>query len=453
MVIQHNETLKSKKGLLLFLSIYGVLTLLMIIGMILLLNPLNKTLSAYEAAQIKNQAAQTFNQLFSDPNWKNIYDLSETADTPFENWEDFVSYMETKVGDEMLTYREVLSSDSEKHKYQVLLEGEPIAGFTMVDDSSPTADLPQWTLGGVEILAKRSVSITVEKLPEHTVYINGVALDDSFTVRTVETKAEPYLPQDVHGYRRVEQQVDGLMVQPEILVLDENGTAVPIELNRETGIYTLQFPTPADMSDAEELLIRNAAIADAIFSMRGIGAAQLKAYFDEKSQIYRDLITNPIFIQKNNGFTIDENAVKVSNFYRFDDDTFCANVKLTVNVTRKDNSLKKYQLDKTYFFSRSSSGKMLVSNYTNEPALEQIEHVRLTFAVNDEASSVMFNPRTDTLVLPEITSPEGQMLTGWATQEDNDSGTVTMTVHILPTGAILGKLEPMTLYPVFESAS
>ena len=259
--IIHNETLKSKKGFLIFLCIYGIVTILLIIGLICLLHPLNQKLGAYEAAQLKSQAAQTFNQLFATPDWNNIYKLSEMADTPFENSEDFVSYMESQTGGKTLTYREVLSPNPQEHKYLVLLDSDPIAAFTMTGGASSPADMPQWSLIDVEILAKPAVSVTVEKLPEHTVYINGTALDDSFTVRTVETKAEPYLPEGVHGYRRVEQRVDGLLSQPEILVLDADGAAVPIALNPETGIYTLQLPTPAQMTEEEEILIAEEEIA------------------------------------------------------------------------------------------------------------------------------------------------------------------------------------------------
>jgi hypothetical protein len=444
---------KSRKGIIIFLCLYGVLTALIVVGLFQLMNPLRRHLTAYEAAQLKNQSARIFDELFADPDWQEIYALSGTADTLYEGAEAYAAYMEAKVSGRELTCCEIYSPEPGVHQYQVVLGDEPIAVFTMTGGASSPADMPQWALGSVEIFFERRVGVTVEKRPEHTVYINGVALDDSFTIRTVETKAEKYLPEGVHGYRRVEQFVDGLLIQPEILVLDENGAAVSVVQDPETGIYTLQLPATAEMSEAEKTLARDAAIADAKFSMGAMTAAGLKKYFDEDAQVYADIVNNPISVQKNKGFSIDESAVQVGDFYRFSDEMFCANVKLTVNVTRKDDTLKKYELDKTYFFTRDSDGHMLVSAYTNEPVLERVEQVRLTFAVAGQRISIMTDSEADMEALPEVTAPDGQILTGWAERTDDGSGTITMTVRLLPTGAVLGALEPMTLYPVFQAAS
>lgn len=445
------STRQSKKGIILFGCILAALTVLAVLGLFQWMASLNQQLTEYEAAQLENQSAQVFQQLFAEPDWTGLYALSKTEDTAYEGASAYAAYMDKKVDGRALICRETYSPDpGVVHRYQVFLDEEPIAAFTMTGGAASASQLPRWTLGNVELFFQRSISVTVEKKPEYTVYINGVPLDNSRTIYSVTTKAEAYLPEGVHGYRRELQYIDGLLIQPEIAVLDEKGNTVPVAQDSETGVYTLQLPAEAEMTEAEETLARNAAIADAKFSMRGITAAELEKYFDKNAPVYSDIVNNPTSIQKNKGFSIDESAVEVGSFFRFSDNVFCANVKLTVNVTRKDNTLKKYQLDKTYFFTRGDDGAFLVSAYTNQRVLETVEQVRLTFVEDSRQITQMTDVGADTVTLPEVTAPAGQTLVGWATQTHDDSGTVTMTVRILPTGAVLGTLEPMTLYPVFQ---
>lgn len=436
---------KSRKGIILFFCLYAALVGLILFGLFQMMTPLGQKLTAYEAAQLENKSAQVFEELFARPDWKKIYELSGTADTPYEGAEAYAAHMEAKVGNGLLTYQQAYTEFSEVRKYDIFFGNERIAAFTMTGGAGSSQELPRWTLAGVELFFERTVSVTVEKKPEHTVYINGVALDDSFTIRTVATEAERYLPEGVHGYRLEQQYIDGLLIQPEVLVLDEKGEAVPVMPDGETGIYTLPSGI-AEMTEAEREVAKNAAIADAKFSMGGLTAGELRQYFDAETQVYADIVNNPIFVQKNNGFSVDEKAIEVGQFCRYSDDLFSANVKLTVKVTRKDHTVKVYPLDKTYFFTRSGGEQYLVSDYTNQPVQETVEQVRLTFAA-DERICVMVDSDADMVSVPEM----GGQLVGWATKTDDGSGTITMTVRLMPDGTVLGELEPMTLYPVYRT--
>lgn len=443
---------KSRKRIILFFCVYVVLSAMIVTAICCMMKPLRQRLAAYEAAQLENKSAQVFFKLFANPDWAEIYTLSGVSDTPYEGKAAYAAYMEAKVGSAELTWSEIYTGLSGIHKYNVWFGKEKIAAFTMTEGVGSSKDMPQWTLDGVEIFFERNESVIVEKRPEYTVYINGVALDDSFTIRSVTTKAEEYLPEGVHGYRLEQQYVDGLLIEPEVHVLDEHGETVAVTQDSQTGIYTLQISEPAEMTGAEAELAKNAAVADANFSMGRIKAGELRKYFDPESQVYADIVNNPIFIQKHNSFSIDEKSVEVGEFYRYSDELFSARVKLTVNVIRTDNTLKVYQLNKTYFFARSDSGDYLVNRYTNESVQEMAQQVRLRFMTDGETwTSVMVQSGADTVVVPEITAPDGKRLMGWATETENSDGTITMMVRLRPNGEVLGEMEPMTLYPVFQT--
>lgn len=438
-----------KKRLILFFCLYGLLTAVILVGIFCVMNPLRQKLSAYEAAQPEQKSTQLFRELFEKPDWEKLYGLSGTADTLYEGASAYAAYMQDKVGDTQLTFEEVYTDLPDTHQYAVKLGEEKVAAFTLTGGVASANQIPQWSLGKVEICFERNVSVIVEKKPEHTVYINGVALDESATIRSVATKAEAYLPAGVHGYRLEQQYVGGLLTQPQVLVLDEAGNAVPVTRDPDSGIYRSQLSAPAEMTDEIKTLVKNAALADTKFAMRLISEKELQQYFDPTTELYAAIVANPIFIQKHNSSSIDEAGMQIGQYYRYSDDLFCANVKLTATYIRKDNTVKEYKLDKTYFFSRSGEG-YLVTNYTNEAVQETVEQVRLTFLTGDHTPvSFMVDRRAGTVAVPEVDIPQGQELVGWATRTVGDS-TITMTVRVLPDGMVLGGLEPMELHPVFQ---
>ena len=176
----------------------------------------------------------------------------------------------------------------------------------------------------------------------------------------------------------------------------------------------------------------------------------LSVYFDENSKLYKDIIKNPLFIQKHQSSYIDESAIEVSQFYRYSEDCFSAKVKLEVNVIRNNGTTKTYPLDKTYFFTRNAQGKYLVTNYTNEDAREEISQIKLQFIISEEAQvTQMVSSGANTVTLPPIPVEGDVEFVGWAVKTESE-GTTTMTVRLLPNGEILGDLEPMILYPAFQ---
>jgi hypothetical protein len=378
-----------------------------------------------------------FDRLFTRPDWAALYELAGESGSQFEGAAAYGAYMQTKVGQQPLTYQEVQTDLADTHRYLVYLGEEKIAAFTMTGG-------PDWALNSLELYYEPTVSVTVEALPEYTVYVNGVALDDGYTIRTVQTLAEDYLPEGVHGYRRKWQAVNGLLVEPEIVVVDEDGTPVPVEKDSETGIYRLMENGAAEITEAEATLVRKAAMADAQFAIGAISYAQLKECFDANSAVYKMLVTNPRNLQKYTSASIDEKTIEVSEFCRYSDTLFSVNVKLTQKIIRTTGTLKVYQLDKTYFFTLIG-GKYLVTAYTNQHMTEQVEQVCLTF---EGGVSIMVDVDASAVSVPPV--EDGEFL-GWATRTTADDGSIIMQVRILPDGTVLGDLEPMTLYPVFQT--
>ena len=70
-------------------------------------------------------------------------------------------------------------------------------------------------------------------------------------------------------------------------------------------------------------------------------------------------------------------------------------------------------------------------------------------------ASMMVDSQANTLTLPPVQAPVGQILKGWAIQETDENGKITMTILYTPTenGVVNtnGTLVPTTLYAVFAA--
>ncbi len=445
-----------KKGTTIFYSIYASVVIILIAALFAVTIPLHNWLVKYEASQPTQQCQTVFNEVFAQPDWAIIYDLAEVRSTTFESKDAYVNYMSARVAaakSPILTYAETSAGLSGDRKYIVKLDGEKVATFTL--ESSDSNGITTWKLGVVEVFFERAESITVEKLPEHTVYINGVPLDDSYTVRKTETVAEAYLPEGVHGYRLEVQYVDGLLILPQVDVVDEKGNDVTVVYDEATNTYKLQTEAPAEMTEEERQIALKAAEANTLFAIRKISTGDLRKYFDANSQIYQDIIETPMFVQSVSKYEFDDSVTAVSDFCRYSDTLFSARVTMTLNVTRANGTIKPLETNTTYFFTKTGTG-YLVTNITNMPTQERVEQVLLRFEQDGQQVATAFVATNAESVTVPTVSQEGMVFRGWAMQSTDEKGNLTMTILFAPDESGLCAvpedvvLEPMTLYAVFE---
>lgn len=439
-----------------FYTIYALFILAFFLALSYGINVLRDWLIRFEASQPVYKCEEVFEDLFADPDWAEIYTLAGVEDTTYEGKEAYAAYMQ-HIDPKDISYLETSAGLTGGKKYIVKHGEEKIATFTLTSTENVETGIDDWTLGNVEIFFTRRHSVIVEKLPEHTVFINGVPLDDSHTIRTVETAVESYLPEGAHGYRLVQQQLTGLLTEPQVTVTDANGNPVTVVKDPEIGVYRLPVEI-MQATEAEQQLALNAIQAYAKYMIRAEGIEAVSACFDTKSEIYD-------VIRKYEAWTMQSYASYAfteptySDFYRYSDTLFSIRVKLNLNVKRYNGSVKPYELNSTLFFQKQDD-KWLAIDMTNADVQEIIEHVRLTFMDGtDVLSSELVDANAMQLTLPSVTPPEGKKLSGWVIQEDDGNGKITLTVIFHPTesGKVDlpggGDLEPMTLHAHYEEAS
>lgn len=448
---------RAKKGTVVFYTVYLSCILLFFIALACVMTPLREWLTTYEASQPGYKRDQVFTELFADANWARVYTLAGLEGNAFENQDTFCAYMDKLVGDQELTCLETSAGLSGDKKYIVRLGEKKLASFTLTGGADSQTEIPQWVLGSVEVLFAGTESVTVEKLPSQTVYINGVALDDSYTIRTVSTLAENYLPAGVHGFQLEQQQVTGLLTEPVVSVRDSAGNEIPVTRNEATGVYTQEF-SAAEASAEEKELALNATKTYALYMIGKATLGDVQKLFNTNSQFYETIRRSEVgWAQTGSSYEFTDPVY--SDYYRYSDTLFSIRLDAALNQTRFDGSVKSNTLNNTLFFEKNEQGKWMVMEATNIGVQETQEQVRLTFLNADTVlSSLWVQADATSVTLPAVTAPEGQVFKGWVRQDDDGNGRITLTVVFEPTDSNVvclpagNTLEPMTLHALFEEA-
>ena len=310
-------------------------------------------------AQPTTKSQELFETLFSDPDWDSLYDIVNVQNAAYGNKDDFVSYMENRVGETDLTYVETSTGLSNDKKYIVQLENEKIATFTLVNhnQSASQTEIADWQLGSLEFFVQYNESYYVKKLDGHTVYVNDTPLDDSFTIRISTTNAEGYLPEGVAGIRVCTQQITGLAGKPNIRIVDTAGNEMQVVYDDSTHTFTEQSDTNT-VSDGERDLAINAVKTYALYMIKRAGEGDIAEYFLRGSDAYNAITdTERGFVQ--DAASREFVNESVTNYCRYSDNLFSVRVSVTLNQYRASGSVKESTIEQSLFFEKQANGKWL----------------------------------------------------------------------------------------------
>ena len=417
-------------------------------------------LNRYEMAQPTTKSQEIFETLFSNPDWDSLYDIANVQNAAYGSRDDFISYMENRVGETDLTYVETSTGLSNDKKYIVRLKNEKIATFTLVNHNQSTAqtEIAEWQLDSLEFFVQYNESYYIKKLDGHTAYVNDSPLDDSFTIRISATNAEGYLPEGVTGIRVCTQQITGLAGKPNVRIVDAAGNEMKVVYDESTHTFTEQSEVNSISDTARDLAI-DAVKTYALYMINRAGEGDIAEYFLRGSDAYNAITdTERGFVQ--DAASREFINESVSNYCRYSDTLFSVRVSVTLNQYRSSGTVKESIIEQSLFFEKQANGKWMCYNMTAVDVSKPVERVRLTFMNDDVVLDSNFHDSSiNTLTCPTISAPEGKVLSGWMIEETDEAGQPIMNVVFqpdddgvvaIPTGATL---EPMTLYPYFEDAT
>lgn len=434
-----------------FYPVYALCVVAFFIALAVIVAPLKDWLVRYEGSQPNYKRDEVFQQIFEAHDWGKLYDLAGVENTAFEDKDAFVALMNTRVADKKLTCVETSAGLSGDKKFIVKVDDEKLATFLLTGGAESEMEIAVWELGKVEVFLPTEASVTVQRLPGQTVYINGRALDDSYTIHRTTTLADDYLPDGEQGFMLELQRVTGLWKEPQVEVKDAAGNSVALTLDEQTGIYTQEIASHV-LTDEVKTLAENTARAYCKYMINASGH-DLWRWFDEDSEAYQEIIRFEQWtVQSYQGYTFTE--TQYEDFYQYSEDCFSVVVDLTLNVTRGNGTIKPYHLRSTLVFARNEYDKFHAVAMTNLDIQEKREQVKLTFMQNDSEKILWVDPQNPKCDVPAATAVEGKTFKGWVAESKGDDGKVTLTVVFDENGQLRleeGKtLEAMVLTPLWE---
>ena len=460
-------------GGVIFYTLYFLFILIFFVALLFGLRWLQGWLNDYEMSQPTVKAEQVFNEVFTDPDWAALYESAGAQDSPYEGKEEYVAYMEEKVGDTRLTYLETSAGLAKNtKKYIVRLGDEKVASFTLVDKNQVNTtldlqnlenlenltDIPNWQLGSVEVFFERVGSYKIVKLDGHTASVNGVPLTDDFTIQIATTKAEEYLPEGTTGFSMCTQEVTGLMEVPTVTITDKDGKQMPVSYDETTRTFTEQTESNT-MSEEEKTVALEAAKVSSKWMIEAVtDRGEVAKYFEPSSDAYNTIVkATELWMQDYSNYRFEND--EVTNYARYSDNIFSVTVKTDLIVTRTNGTEKTYSFNQSMFFQKGDSGKWLCFESTNVDVSQPVGKVRLTFMQGDtQLTTDFYNTDASEIITPVVPTPDGQEFVGWISIQTQEDGSTVYNLEFQPdeTGKVSipsgTSLRPMTLYTHFETA-
>lgn len=442
--------MKTRKISLFYKVLLGLVLVLLAAFCYVRFGLLRPWLTRFEAAQPKHASQEVFADLFSPADWGRVYDLAGLEAGVYGDREGFARSMEELTSGQELTLVETSAGLSGGRRYIVKAGGDSVAAFTLAGSETEEGQTV-WELDGVELLLGQTGTVSVRAPEGWSVLVNGVRLEEDCVAQTVETAAERYLPEGVHGRRAVLWQTQASAIrQAEVTVLDGDGKAA--SLRCEDGRFTAEEPAQEPDDEARDALL-GAARTYARYMIREADSQQLRRYFDSESRIYETIRSSEIWIKNTAGHGFENEEIR--EYYCYSPELFSARVGMDMNVKRTNGTLKGYHVDSTFFFHRTAAG-WRAYEMTNVDVQREITRTRLIFMNGQEEAGRLFvSSEERDFTPPEVTAPAGRRFTGWAVRE-RSGDSVTMTVRFRPEADGTSSLpagwvpEPMTLYAVFE---
>ena len=234
-----------------FYRVYFALVALALVAIAIGTLWLRGVLRDYESAQPK-YVAEEVGQLFKNADYDAIYKV-DTSAAQFEGGDAalYVNHLKQLTAGRNVEWTPAFSANRDERKYNVNLDGERFATFTLVPSGQTTArGNTLWKLGSVTTLVQLQQA-TPEPEPEPTpepeppaqVYTCRITVPTGYSVTvdgeavtadnaTASEKAmfeADFLPPGVKNPAMVEYLYDALTPTPQVQVADETGAPMPAE--------------------------------------------------------------------------------------------------------------------------------------------------------------------------------------------------------------------------------
>ena len=327
-------------------------------------------LADYERVQPKYVAEEIFEGHFVTPDYDALMELSTNNNAKFDSKEKVAEYLTSLTNGKELSYHNVSTGvDTDSSKYIVKYEEDgqeiKVASFTLKKtDQKSEKGFALYELAETELFYPAPVSVKIIAQDGFVPYVNGIALDDSYiTEPVIESEANGHLPDGVHGIFYRKYEVSGLIEMPDVKIKSVDGTEQPAVLGTESGCYEIGLTYDAELEAEFSDYVKEAAEMYATHMQNDCTFGKVAPYFEEGTTLYNDIRTaQTLWVIDHDSYSFEDESV--SEFYRYDENTFSCRVKLTHILKRSRLEDFRDYMDVT-FYLRNVDGKYLIYDRTN----------------------------------------------------------------------------------------
>ena len=296
----------------------------------------NEFLIKYEASYQASLPVQAADEIFAhyrdldiDYIWDNMSERPEISF--FETDEDVKDYIADMLEGKTLSYREDSGFTPERPSYVVEADGYLIGTIRLKKDPQAKREygFPTYVLDGTDFFTEPLEYVTVRVPEGSTVYINNIALDDSFVTSTessVEDQSyiEPY--GTFPGF--VTYNVSGLYREPDVSILDVYGEECLPDYDEGLKTYSCGFThNHPDKEMIEEFGIEFACTFANVIS-RDDSLENLYPYFTEDSATPGYISRNTALLYYMSHSSVSIENIEVQDFIAYRDDIVYMEVSL-----------------------------------------------------------------------------------------------------------------------------
>lgn len=357
--------LMSSRFYRIYFAAVGVTLVLIAMGLIWL----RGVVKDYEIAQPVH-AAEEVAALFETSDYDRLYTLDTSAEQLSGGDKDlYVKSLTELTAGRKIEWREAYSSDADVHRYNVTLEGEKLATFTLVPSGSTTGHgNTLWKLGevttfvamaGTEAAGDLSVApYRVSAPADYRVTVDGRVLGEKDVLTAGEAIfPEGFLPSDVSAPTMTEYAFFSESDAPSVTATDAQGTEAEVVFDGENR-WTCPLKQDEAFAEQYSEAITALALRIAKYTVKDLSrSAVLKnVASDSPAETTLKKFSNDWAPPHKTATMTD---AKVSDFYVLSDDCFTCHVEFTFTLrTRRGND---YVYPTAYTFcvvKRKGTGKL-----------------------------------------------------------------------------------------------
>ena len=300
---------------------------LFLVALFFFLRHIEDRLADYELSLPDYEAERIFEELYQPLDVARLYEAAGRDMPPFEDETVVQQYYDALIEGKELQYYKISTGLNDTETYVVKAGDKKISAFALEKSGEVSKyGSPLYTLGTVSLYDSAQEEVFVKAPEGSTVYINGVALDESYCTESgIETASCAHMPDGVKGVTYRMYQLGGLLNDPEVSVRNREGIEHPLSYDEATDTYTAGLVYSDTLREAYGDYVKEAAQALAAYMQMDSYFGAVSKYLEQGTPLYESTRTSETyFVMPHSGYSFED--VEADEFYAYDENTFSCRV-------------------------------------------------------------------------------------------------------------------------------